>query len=53
MQKNLLFKEKFQFRLTRKEFDMLNKLSESKNISRSTLLRGLIRKEFYENFGKK
>lgn len=49
----MLFKERIEFRLTKKELDMIKKLSEIKNVSRSTLLRGLIRKEFYENFGKK
>ena len=50
---DLVLKEKFQFRLTKKELEMLNELSEELKISKSTFLRGLIRAEYLKNIGEK
>ena len=50
---DLVLKENFQFRLTKKELEMLNGLSDELKISKSTLLRGLIRAEYLKNIGEK
>lgn len=53
MKNDYTYSKKFQLRLSKREAEMLNKISESMKISKSDVVRGLIRKEFFENYSKK
>lgn len=53
MRYDYTYKKRFEFRLSKREDEMLEKISESMKISKSDVVRGLIRKEFFEKFNKK